>query len=244
MSTELSPSQVVGRALEFFNEAFRPFVVESLRQVFADRWFAAARNGPNFVAGADTEISEVQMLDGRFQVSVDEDPLLWDTRVIIHLVLAHWQRVFSPRVPALVRSFLFHMKEIRNQWAHQNSFTWQDAYRAIDLVELILKYIGSDQIAEYAAILRRQVLFTYAQQEMNHLQHQQRLASLVLNGVHSDVEVSLNFNPSHHQDNVGALAGQQARSQQVSTPPPFPSSSVGTPYYRHHLHGDIEMHDS
>eukprot|EP00743_Colponemidia_sp_Colp-15_P011248 GILK01012520.1.p1 GENE.GILK01012520.1~~GILK01012520.1.p1 ORF type:complete len:253 (-),score=30.85 GILK01012520.1:311-1042(-) len=243
MATELSPSQVVGRALEFFNEAFRPFVVESLRHVFGDRWFMAARNGPNFVAGADTEISEVQMLDGRFQVSVDEDPLLWDTRVIIHLVLAHWQRVFSPRVPALLRSFLFHMKEIRNQWAHQSSFSWQDAYRSIDLVELILKYIGSDQIAEYAAVLRRQVLFTYAQQEMNHLQHQQRLASLVLNGVCSNVQAPVNFNPSSHQDNVGVLAGEQDRSNQVSTPPPYPSSA-GTVYYRHHLHGDIEMHDS
>lgn len=56
----------------------------------------------------------------------------------------NWNAVFEPHLPRKVRSYLFEIADTRNDWAHQYSFTPEDADRAIDTIRLFSGAIGAN----------------------------------------------------------------------------------------------------
>ncbi|HMM48986.1 MAG TPA: Swt1 family HEPN domain-containing protein, partial [Miltoncostaeaceae bacterium] len=52
------------------------------------------------------------------------------------------------------QNFASELREVRNRWAHNDSFTDDDAYRALDTTERLLGLIGSPQAAERVRQIR------------------------------------------------------------------------------------------
>jgi len=49
------------------------------------------------------------------------------------------------------------LRDVRNRWAHQETFTGDDAYRALDSVERLLTAVSAPEAAEVAK-MKRQLL--------------------------------------------------------------------------------------
>src|SRR5690625_132598 len=125
----------VGRALDLFNEAFRPYIRRELESVHKDDWLDTARQG---------------LRDDR-AVPADFDE--WDTQALIGVLLDQWNLVFRYQLGPAERSMVHELRGIRNNWAHQQNFSSDDAYRALDTIGRLLHAIAAP---EHAAAVERE----------------------------------------------------------------------------------------
>ena len=57
----------------------------------------------------------------------------------------------------MAQNYASELREVRNRWAHNETFTASEAYRAIDSAELLLRAIGAMEAADEAARLKSTV---------------------------------------------------------------------------------------
>ena len=84
-----------------------------------------------------------------------EDPVLankptseWDVAGLLRLMWATWNEVFRTILGRADRSLVSELRDHRNKWAHQESFTSDDAYRALDSVGRLLAAVSAPQSDE------------------------------------------------------------------------------------------------
>lgn len=121
----------VGKALDQLNKGLRPFVERELRAVHKDRWEEAAKGG---------------LRDGLVSGH-------WDTQALLSVVENEWHTVFSRKLGRAERTLVHELRDIRNRWAHQNPFSGDDAYRALDSAQRLLQSVTA---AEEAAEVDRE----------------------------------------------------------------------------------------
>ena len=56
----------------------------------------------------------------------------WDAAVLLKLLWESWNDVFRQTLGHAERSLVSELREVRNKWAHQEAFSSDDAYRALD----------------------------------------------------------------------------------------------------------------
>jgi hypothetical protein len=68
-----------------------------------------------------------------------DDPLLgerpiteWDVAALLKMMWETWNEVFRKTLGFTERSLVSELRDHRNKWAHQQSFSSDDAYRALD----------------------------------------------------------------------------------------------------------------
>ena len=117
----------VGTALDLFVDGMMPFVERELESRHGDQWkqkvaeiLGTGQGGRGAASG------------GRQRV------LSWDTGAIVDVIQAEWQHLFRKKLGKAERSMLFEIKEVRNAWAHQESFSTDDTYRAVDTMHRVL----------------------------------------------------------------------------------------------------------
>jgi len=113
----------VGKALSLLAQGLAPFVDRECAKALGPDWETAIDvNGP------------VSKTDSQF---------------LLRSMLAEWQRVFRPILGYSGRSYVSELIDARNRWAHQDSFTSDDAYRTLDTVERLLHEVSAgEQAAE------------------------------------------------------------------------------------------------
>ena len=84
-----------------------------------------------------------------------EDPVLankptseWDVAGLLRLMWATWNEVFRTILGRADRSLVSELRDHRNKWAHQESFSSDDAYRALDSVGRLLTAVSAPQSDE------------------------------------------------------------------------------------------------
>ena len=87
-------------------------------------------------------------LDGYVQerlpgVGTDNDPAAQ-----LRLVADRWDEAFRDELSRTDRNLVFELRDVRNRWAHNQAFTSDDAYRALDSIERLLVAVGAPQAAE------------------------------------------------------------------------------------------------
>src|SRR5260370_30318197 len=112
----------VGRALELVNKGLHPFIEREMRAVYGDRWLQE-------VAG---NLRDYQLSSAR------NGELSGDTQVLLTVMWDQWQTVFRNVLGHAERSLVSELREVRNKWAHQEAFSTDDAYRALDSVQRLL----------------------------------------------------------------------------------------------------------
>src|SRR5262245_42664904 len=121
----------VGKALELLNRGLQPFVERELKAVCGSRWLEVAQealreNRPGAVGGA----------------------FHWDTQAILSVMANQWNTVFKNHLGQAERSLVSELREVRNKWAHQNPFTSDDAYRALDSIHRLLASVAAPEAAD------------------------------------------------------------------------------------------------
>lgn len=125
----------VGGALDLLGRALRPYVERELQAAYGDRWRQEA----------------ALVLDREIQVRDGEAHL--DVYALLKIMWDRWTPVFGRVLSRGDRSLVAELRDVRNRWAHQEPFSSDDAYRALDSAQRLLMAISA---GEEAAEIDRQ----------------------------------------------------------------------------------------
>jgi len=123
----------VGKALDFLKEGLQPFVERELKSQYSQKWFEEFRYALP---------PKQQKLFG------DEPEAQMDISAILSVMWSRWNDVFRKTLGRAERSLLSELREHRNRWAHQQPFSSDDAYRALDSASRLLAAVSAPQAAE------------------------------------------------------------------------------------------------
>ncbi len=132
----------VGKALEQLKAGLAPFVEREIKSAI--------------------EANAVSMQKVRAFV---EDPILasktigeWDSAALLKLMWETWHEVFKKTLGFAARNLVSEIRDWRNKWAHQETFSGDDTDRALDSVERLLTAVSapqSDDVRRMKLELRR-----------------------------------------------------------------------------------------
>ncbi len=77
-----------------------------------------------------------------------DENLNWDTQRLLNAIWDQWHDVFGITLGRVERTLVSELRVVRNRWAHEEPFSTDDAYRAIDSVERLLKAVSAPQREE------------------------------------------------------------------------------------------------
>src|ERR1043166_7114554 len=121
----------VGKALELLKSGLGPFVEREFTSMHKDRATAeASRYLGDDRANAKKSISE------------------WDAAALLKLMWESWNEVFRKTLGPAERSLVNELRDHRNKWAHQQTFSSDDAYRGLDSASRLLTAISASQADE------------------------------------------------------------------------------------------------
>src|SRR6266571_2522356 len=132
-SMTISNAERVGKALELLNQGLFPFVKREFKAYYGDTWFEQA----------SANLREYQMPR---KGGGNEH---WDTQALLLVMWDQWNIVFRNVLGQAERSLVSELRDVRNKWAHQEPFSTDDAYRALDSVQRLLTSVSAaDQATE------------------------------------------------------------------------------------------------
>ena len=122
----------VGKALELLKTGLGPFVEREIKAAIAAKTLSMAKV-KGFV----------------------DDPILanksigeWDAAALLKLMWETWNEVFRKTLGFAERSLVSEVRDWRNKWAHQEPFSSDDAYRALDSAGRLLMAVSAPQSDE------------------------------------------------------------------------------------------------
>ncbi|URR36250.1 Swt1 family HEPN domain-containing protein [Thermosynechococcus sp. HN-54] len=128
----ISNYERVGRALNLLLEGLYLFVEREMKASYGDRW-----------------LQEVaQCLPEYNQNKSSEEVLQRDVSAVLIVIWEKWHDVFKKTLGRAERALVSELRETRNAWAHTNTFSTDDAYRALDSITRLLSAISAPQAAE------------------------------------------------------------------------------------------------
>lgn len=120
----------VGKALDFLKDGLQPFVEREMKAQHAQLWFEHVK----------ASIRETQP-----NLFGTQDKPRWDVAALLAVMWNQWQIVFRKTLGQAERSIVSELREVRNKWAHQNPFSGDDAYRALDSASRLLTAVSASQ---------------------------------------------------------------------------------------------------
>ena len=133
----------VGRALELLRAGLHPYVRRELEQKYREAWRKEA-----------SACLHEDWADLRGEPRLDAHALLvimWDK----------WGDVFGRTLGHAERSLIAELREIRNRWAHQEPYSADDTYRALDTVTRLLTAISAEEAHEVDRMKREFLRLSY-----------------------------------------------------------------------------------
>lgn len=75
-----------------------------------------------------------------------------------------WNSVFKKTLGHNERSYVSELRDVRNRWAHQNAFTYDDTYRALDSMSRLLKSVSAKEAEEIEKMAQETMRVRFAEQ--------------------------------------------------------------------------------
>lgn len=121
----------VGKALDLLKKGLGPFVEREFANIFKDR---TATESGRFL--------------GEDRLNTKKPITEWDVAVLLKVMWESWNEVFRLTLGHTERSLVSELRDQRNKWAHQEPFSSDDAYRALDSAGRLLSAISAAQADE------------------------------------------------------------------------------------------------
>ena len=133
----------VGKAMDLLKAGLAPFVEREFRNLYKDK---AGERAGKFVT------------DDRLNTG---KPLAeWDSAALLRLMWEAWNDVFRRTLGQAERTLVSELRDVRNRWAHQQTFSSDDTDRALDSSERLLTAVSAlqaDEVRKMKTELRRTV---------------------------------------------------------------------------------------
>lgn len=127
----MSNSERVGKALELLKGDLGPYVEREVENAYQGE--------------AREKLDQIMDGDAIFAGKPISD---LDTAGLLKIMWDNWNEVFRTTLGFAERSLVSELRDVRNKWAHQQPFSSDDAYRALDSTERLLTAISSPQANE------------------------------------------------------------------------------------------------
>lgn len=126
----ISNYERVGKGMELLKDGLVPFVERELKAEHAQAWF-----------------DQVKASVGPSQESIFRDgkALPWDAASLLVVMWNQWNQVFRKTLGQAERTLVSELRDVRNRWAHQQTFSGDDAYRALDSAGRLLAAVSAPQ---------------------------------------------------------------------------------------------------
>jgi predicted AAA+ superfamily ATPase len=121
----------VGAALELLGRGLRPYFEREMQAAHGKRWLqvAAQSLSPNTP-----------------EAKVEEQTR--DVYILLKVMWDQWNTVFGKKLAQSERTLISELRSTRNQWAHQEAFSTDDTYRALDSSHRLLTAVSAEQAAD------------------------------------------------------------------------------------------------
>ncbi len=97
----------------------------------------------------------------RYELEKDSDGnLLWDNYSLLSVMLDEWRGVFGVTLGPSHRTLVHELKDVRNNWAHDKTFSSDATYRALDSMRLLLEAVSAGEQASEVEKQTQDVLRT------------------------------------------------------------------------------------
>jgi predicted AAA+ superfamily ATPase len=133
----------VDRALHMLVDALGPFVEREMD----------ARAGASWRKWLDQELE--RKLERR-----QDGSIIWEIQPLLKTTVIKWHDVFKKTLGSAERSLIGELLDVRNEWAHQRAFSYEDTQRALDSAERLLQAISAGKAAQEVNAMRQEVLRT------------------------------------------------------------------------------------
>jgi len=144
----LSNSERIGKGLDLLRQGLAPFVEREMKAAHGDEWQEKAR----------------QSLAKERDWKVESGKVQWDAYLILIIIWNHWNDVFKKTLGHAERSYVSELREVRNRWAHQNAFTYDDTYRALDSMARLLRSVSAKEAEEVDKMAQETMRVRFAEQ--------------------------------------------------------------------------------
>src|SRR5665213_4472283 len=121
----------VGKAMDLLKQGVGPFLEREFKSFYKDQ---AAAEAVRFL-GEDRLLAKKAIVE-------------WDAAGLLKLMWEAWNDVFRRTLGPSERSLVSELRDLRNKWAHQESFSSDDAYRALDSSGRLLMAVSAPQSDE------------------------------------------------------------------------------------------------
>jgi Swt1-like HEPN/Protein of unknown function (DUF499) len=121
----------VGKAMELLKEGLHPFIEREFTNVLGAQALEVARR----IMGEDRLLANRPFAQ-------------WDAAPLLRLMWDAWNEIFRKTLGQAERTLVSELREVRNRWAHQQPFSSDDAYRALDSAARLLTAVSASQADE------------------------------------------------------------------------------------------------
>jgi predicted AAA+ superfamily ATPase len=125
----------VGKALELLKDGLGPFVEREIKNIFGVR-----------------AVAEINRILGDDRQTANQSVKNWDSAALLRFMWDGWNEIFRKTLGQAERSLVSELRDVRNNWAHQQAFSGDDAYRALDSIGRMLSAISAPQSEEIERI--------------------------------------------------------------------------------------------
>ncbi|MBI3089787.1 MAG: hypothetical protein HYY96_03895 [Candidatus Tectomicrobia bacterium] len=132
----------IGKALELLNRGLIPFIEREMQAAHGEQWRESA------LASFPSDHPQAKGRGAAGSRAGETPALPSDTQILLAVLWNEWNLVFKKTLGHAERSLVSELREVRNQWAHQQSFNTDDAYRAFDSMQRLLSAIAAPEAAE------------------------------------------------------------------------------------------------
>lgn len=134
----------MGKGIDLLATGLRPFVERELKSHLGDNWQSTL---PEPGAGRGTK-------------SKPQAPNLDDPQILLGVMWDQWNTVFRDILGPPERSLVSELRTVRNQWAHNEQFSSNDAIRALDSAERLLQAVSAADQATELGLMRMDLMRT------------------------------------------------------------------------------------
>ena len=121
----------VGKSLTLLKSGLGPFVEREFKNKYKDR-----------------VPDEASRFLGDDRLNTDKPIAEWDAAALLKLMWDSWNEVFRLTLGHTERSLVSELRDQRNKWAHQQSFSSDDTYRVLDSACRLLTAVSAPQSGE------------------------------------------------------------------------------------------------
>jgi hypothetical protein len=98
------------------------------------------------------------------ETRIEADTSKWDIQLVLSIVWNNWNLVFKKTLGNTERSYVSELRDVRNRWAHQNGFTYDDTYRALDSMTRLLRSVSAKEAEDVDKIAQETMRVRFAEQ--------------------------------------------------------------------------------